>query len=163
MIFNTGTSIPVLATQTFGLGKVGLGVFTACFGIGAIPGGLAAAYSRNKRMGRRVRVLCLGSGLAVIALACAPRGRPRSRLMVLVGFLSIWMIALANTLVQLRPDASLRGRVMGLWTMVLPGLMPVTALITGATTQYVGPRAGYGIAGVFLCAAALAGWRALAD
>ena len=52
---------------------------------------------------------------------------------------------------------------MGLWTMVLPGLMPVTALITGFTTQYVGPRAGYGIAGVFLCAAAVAGWRALAD
>ena len=52
---------------------------------------------------------------------------------------------------------------MGLWTMVLPGLMPVTALITGATMQIVGPRAGYGIAGVFLCAAALTGWRALAD
>jgi hypothetical protein len=83
--------------------------------------------------------------------------------MVLVGFLSIWMIAAANTLVQLRPDASLRGPVMGLWTMVLPGLMPVTALITGATTQFIGPRVGYGIAGVFLCAAALAGWQALAD
>jgi hypothetical protein len=52
---------------------------------------------------------------------------------------------------------------MGLWTMVLPGLMPATALITGATTQYVGPRAGYGIAGIFLCAAALIGWQALAD
>jgi hypothetical protein len=83
--------------------------------------------------------------------------------MVLVGFLSIWMIALANTLVQLRPSASLRGPVMGLWTMVLPGLMPVTALVIGATTQYAGPREGYGIAGVFLCAAALTGWRALGD
>ncbi len=163
MIFNTGISIPVLATQTFGLGKVGLGALTACFGIGAIPGGVAAAYSRNAHMGSRVRILCLGSGLAVIAVACAPTPTAAFPLMVLVGFLSIWMIAVANTLVQLRPDASLRGPVMGLWTMVLPGLMPVTALITGATTQFVGPRVGYGIAGVFLCAAALAGWRALAD
>jgi MFS family permease len=163
MIFNTGTSIPVLATQTFGLGKTGLGLLTACFGIGAIPGGLAAAYSRNARLGRRARVLCLASGVAVIALASAPGRDAAFPLMVLVGFLSIWMIAVANTLAQLRPDASLRGPVMGLWTMVLPGLMPVTALVTGATTQYVGPRPGYGIAGVFLCAAALAGWRALAD
>ena len=163
MIFDTGTSIPVLATHTFGLGKTGLGLLTACFGIGAIPGGLAAAYSRNADMGSRVRALCLGSGIAVIALACAPVRAAAFPLMVLVGFLSIWMIALANTLVQLRPHASLRGPVMGLWTMVLPGLMPVTALITGATTQYAGARPGYGIAGVFLCVAALIGWRSLAD
>lgn len=163
MIFNTGASIPVLATHTFGFGKVGLGALTACFGLGAIPGGLAAAYSRGAGMGRRARVLCLGSGLAVIALASSPTPTAAFPLMVLVGFLSIWMIAVANTLAQLRPDPSLRGPVMGLWTMVLPGLMPVTALVTGVTTQYVGPREGYGIAGVSLCAAALAGWRALAD
>ena len=163
MIFNTGTSIPVLATHTFGLGKTGLGALTACFGIGAIPGGLAAAYSRSPQIGRHVRTLCLASGLAVIAVAAAPVRAAAFPLMVLVGFFSIWMIALANTLVQLRPPGSLRGPVMGLWTMVLPGLIPVTALITGATTQYVGPRVGYGIAGVFLCVAAFAGWRSLAD
>jgi MFS family permease len=163
MIFNTGASIPVLATHTFGFGKAGLGLLTACFGLGAIPGGLAAAYSRSSRRGRRARMLCLGSGVAVIALASAPTRTAAFPLMVLVGFLSIWMIAVANTLVQLRPDPSLRGPVMGLWTMVLPGLMPVAALITGVTTQYAGAREGYGIAGVFLCVAALAGWRALAD
>jgi MFS family permease len=89
MIFNTGTSIPVLATHTFGLGKTGLGLLTACFGIGAIPGGVAAAYSRNEHMGSRVRGLCLGSGIAVIALACAPVRAVAFPLMVLVGFLSI--------------------------------------------------------------------------
>ncbi len=163
MIFNTGTSIPVLATHTFGLGKTGLGALTACFGLGAIPGGVAAAYSRSEHTAHLVRALCLGSGLAVIALAAAPARAAAFPLMVLVGFLSIWMIALANTLVQVRPAAGLRGPVMGLWTMVLPGLMPVTALITGVTTQYAGPRQGYGVAGVFLCVAAAVGWRALAD
>ena len=57
----------------------------------------------------------------------------------------------------------LRGPVMGIWTMVLPGLVPVTAVIQGALTQFVGPRVGYGIAGVLLSVAALVGWRALAD
>jgi hypothetical protein len=78
-----------------------------------------------------------------------------------VGFLSIWMIALANTLVQVRTTPPLRGPVLGLWTMALPGLTPVTAVISGAVTQFVGPRAGYGIAGLLLTAVALASWRAL--
>jgi MFS family permease len=163
MIFNIGTALPVLGTHTFGFGKAELGVFIACFGIGAIPGGLAAAYTRNKGMGRRVRLLCLLTGVAVLGLALAPVGEVAFPLLALVGFLSIWMIALANTLVQIRPDPSLRGRVMGLWTMVLPGLSPVTALIVGGLTQYVGPRAGYGVAGLALAGASLAGWRALAD
>ena len=163
MIFNTGTALPVLATQTFGLGKVGLGALTACFGAGAIPGGLSAAYARSEHLGRRTRVLTLGTGLAVVALAAAPNAKAAFPLVAAVGFLSIWMIALANTLVQVRTTPGLRGPVMGIWTMVLPGLVPVTAVIQGALTQFVGPRVGYGIAGVLLSVAALVGWRALAD
>ena len=82
---------------------------------------------------------------------------------MVVGFLSIWMIALANTLVQVRSDSDKRGRVMGLWTMALPGLSPITGIIIGATTQFVGPRAGYARAGVALAGAAAIGWRALSE
>ena len=164
MIFNTGTSIPVIATQTFGLGKVGLGLLTACFGLGAIPGGLAAAYSRNTRLATPRALLCLGSGLAVIAFACAPARAAAFPLMVLVGFLSIWMIALANTLVQLAAERE-------------PPRARHGALDDGAPRPHArdgadhgrhdavrrAARAGYGIAGVLLCAAALAGWRPLAE
>jgi hypothetical protein len=40
-----------------------------------------------------------------------------------------WLVAAANTLVQLRSRPQLRGRIMGIWTMALPGGYPVTALI----------------------------------
>jgi hypothetical protein len=53
--------------------------------------------------------------------------------------------------------------VMGLWTMALPGLNPVTGLLVGAVAQLAGPRAGFALAGVTLGVAALAGWRALSD
>jgi MFS family permease len=161
MIFNIGIALPVLATQTFGLGKVGLGALTACFGAGAIPGGFAAAHAKVHELGRKTRVLTLGAGLAVVALAAAPTAVAAFPLMAGVGFLSIWMIASANTLVQVRTTATLRGPVMGLWTMVLPGLGPVTALVSGAITEFVGPRAGYGVAGALLTAVALTCWRAL--
>ena len=163
MVLSTSTALPVLATQTFGFGKAGLGALAACFGLGAIPGGLAAAYTRNERIGSNVRVLCLCAGVAVLALAFTPVPATAFLFMLLVGFFAIWTIALANTLVQVRSDPSLRGPVMGLWTMVLPGLVPVTALLAGAVTQFVGPRAGYGLAGVVLCIAAAAGWRALSE
>jgi MFS family permease len=163
MLFNLGTALPVLATRTFGFGGAGYGALMASFGIGAIPGGFAAAYSKGSSIGRKVRVLCLLTGIAVVATAAAPGGVVAFPLLMLCGFLSIWMIALANTLVQLRPDPNLRGRIMGLWTMALPGLSPITGVLVGAATQFVGPREGFGLAGVALAATAVSGWRALAD
>jgi len=163
MVFNLGTALPVLAERTFGLGGAGYGALMSCFGIGAIPGGFAAAYSRGEGVGRKVRVLCLLTGLAVLAVAMAPLGAAAFPLIALVGFFSIWMIALANTLVQVRSDSRMRGRVMGLWTMALPGLGPITGIVVGATTQYAGPREGYGLAGVALAAAAVVSWRSLSE
>jgi hypothetical protein len=52
---------------------------------------------------------------------------------------------------------------MGLWTMALPGLSPITGVLVGAATQFVGPREGFGLAGIALAATAVSGWRALAD
>jgi hypothetical protein len=52
---------------------------------------------------------------------------------------------------------------MGLWTMALPGMNPVTALVAGGITQGIGARVGWAVGGASLAGAALAGWRALAE
>jgi MFS family permease len=163
MLFNLGVALPVLATKALGLGSVGYGFLFAFFGIGAIPGGLAAARSRGEPRGRQVRLLCLITGIVVIATAFTPTVALAFPLIALAGFFSIWFIALANTLVQLRPEPRMRGRVMGLWTMALPGLNPVTGLLVGAATALIGARAGFALAGIGLAVAALLGWRALSD
>ena len=106
-------------------------------------------------------MLCVITGLSVLATACAPVSAVAFPLLMLAGFFSIWLIALANTLVQIQPEPHFRGRVMGLWTMVLPGLSPVTGIAVGAVTQLLGPREGFGMAGVALGVAAVLGWRAL--
>ena len=161
MVFNTGVALPVLAAHTFGLGGGGYGALVATFGLGALPGGYAAARSGGEPHGRLVRVLCILTAAAVLAVACAPHPVAGFAFMALLGFSSIWLIALANTLVQLQPEPHFRGRVMGLWTTILPGLTPVTGLAAGAVTQLLGPREGFGLAGVALAAAAALGWRAL--
>lgn len=48
---------------------------------------------------------------------------------------------------------------MGIWTMALPGIAPVSALVAGVLIDDTGPRAGFAAAGVTLAAAALlAAW-----
>jgi len=162
-LFNTGVALPVLATKVFGLGSVGYGALVAAFGLGAIPGALVSARTVGEPNGRRIRILCLLTGAAVIATALAPDAWAAYAGMAITGFVSIWFIALANTLVQLRSEARIRGRVMGLWTMALPGMNPVTALIAGGVTQAIGARVGFAVGGAALAGAALAGWRALSE
>jgi MFS family permease len=162
-LFNTGVAVPVLATKVFGLGSVGYGALVASFGLGAIPGALVSARTVGEPSGRHIRVLCLVTGAVVIATALAPDAWAAYVGMAVTGFVSIWFIALANTLVQLRSEARVRGRVMGLWTMALPGMNPVTALIAGAVTQAIGARVGFAVGGAALAGAALAGWRALSE
>ena len=73
----------------------------------------------------------------------------------------LWFIAAANTFVQLAAAPGMRGRMMGLWTMALPGSEPVTGPCVGWVTQYVGPREGFGLPGLALAVIASIGWRAL--
>jgi MFS family permease len=162
-IFNPGVALPVLATTVFDLGSIGYGALVAAFGLGAIPGALAAARTVGEPSARLIRVLCLLTGGVVIATALAPTAWLAYAGMAVTGFVSIWFIALANTFVQLRSEARIRGRVMGLWTMALPGMNPVTALVAGGVTQGIGARVGWAVGGASLVGAALAGWRALSE
>jgi MFS family permease len=161
LIFNLGTVLPLLATRDFGLDAGGYGALTAMFGLGAIPGGFAAAGWTGRRRGRAIVVLCLASAAAVFATAATPVPMAAFPLLAAVGFCSIWLIALTNALVQLEPAPALRGRVMGVWTMVLPGLFPATGFVAGLVARAVGPRPGFALSSVALLAAALAGWRPL--
>ena len=163
MVFNAGVTLPLLATRTFHLGPSGFGAMFATFGVGAVAGALLAAGGGSWPTGRRVRLLALLTGADIVLTAFAPRAALAFVGLAFAGLLSIWFIALANTLVQVRTGPAMRGRVMGIWTMAIPGMNPVTGLLAGATALAFGPRAGFALGGVALVLAAAAGWGALAD
>jgi len=52
---------------------------------------------------------------------------------------------------------------MGIWTMAIPGMNPLTGLLAGVTAVVLGPRAGFALGGVALLLTAALGWSALAD
>jgi hypothetical protein len=129
LVFNTNISVPLFASRILHLGGGGFGAIMACFGIGAVPGALMAAGSRTEPSMERIRVLALSTGVAVIATALTPVTIGAFIGIGVVGFTSIWLIAAANTLVQLRSSPELRGRIIGIWTMAIPGGYPVTGLL----------------------------------
>jgi hypothetical protein len=163
MLFNLGVGLPLLATRSFHLGGGGYGLMMATFGVGGVAGALLAASGRGMPSGRSVRLLALLTGISILATAAAPLAGLAFAALGITGALSIWFIARANTLAQLRSAPSMRGRVMGIWVMALPGAQPITSPVVGFTAEAAGPRAGFGLAGAALLLVVAAGWRSLAD
>jgi MFS family permease len=161
VLFNSALLLPLLAVKTFHLGAGGVGALIASFGVGALPGALAAARGREPPTGRLILRLAILTGLATILVAGAPDATVAFALMVVTGFVSIWFIAAANTFVQLVAPPHLRGRVMGVWTMALPGMNPVTGFGAGLLADAAGARIAYGAAGALFLLGAVGGWRAL--
>jgi MFS family permease len=160
LIFSMGLSLPTLASRALHLGGGGYGALMAAFGIGGLPGALLAASSPVPTP-LRVRRLALATVVAILCTAWAPYSALAFVAMAGVGLTSIWFIASANTLAQLRSDPAMRGRVMSLWGMAMTGTLPLTGLIVTGVGQHVGAREGFSISAVALAAAVLGGWRTL--
>ncbi len=161
MLFNLGVSVPLLASQAFHLGGGGYGALMAAFGIGAVPGAIAAASTSGHPTGTTIRRLTVLTAVAGLLTAVSPYTVLAFVGIGLSGFCSIWLIAIANTLVQLRSRPDMRGLIMGVWTMALPGSIPVTGLIAAFVGQVAGARASFGLTGVALLIAGAATWRML--
>jgi len=161
ILFNSTVLFPLLAVRVFHLGGGGYGALLSAFGLGALPGALLAARG-GEPTGRQVALLAGATGACTAATACSPDVAVLYLGTAAVGLCSIWMVARANTLVQLRSRPELRGRVMGAWTMALPGANPITALAVGALADVAGARIAFASAGALMLAIVAGSWRALA-
>ncbi|MFC8722874.1 MFS transporter [Kitasatospora sp. NPDC057198] len=160
LIFSMGLTLPPLVSYSLHAGGGGYGLLMAAFGVGGLPGALLAAASPEPTP-RRVRTLALATSAAILLTALAPNLYLAVPGMVAVGLTSIWFIATANTLAQLRSAPEMRGRVMSLWGSAMTGTLPLTGLAVTFVAQHVDARIGFSISGAALLLATLAAWRAL--
>jgi MFS family permease len=160
MLFNLGTTTPLFAQQVLHLSGGGFGALMACFGIGAVPGALMAAGAGHDPGGPQIRNLTLLASVSILATALTPVAAGAFVGIALTGFFSIWLVASANTLVQLRSEPHMRGRIMGIWTMALPGALPVTGMLSALAAE-ADARAGVGLAGVAMALTIAVTWRTL--
>ncbi len=129
----------LMSRQVFHAGAGSFGLASAAFALGATGGALLAA-----RRGRPSLALLVASGLALGALKAITGLAPDyvSFLLLLVatgGVLLTFTIA-ASSVVQLRADTGMQGRVMGLYQIVYLGTVPLSAPLAGWAAQAFGPR-----------------------
>jgi MFS family permease len=152
------TLLPAWATDVLGGDARTNGFLQSARGIGALAAalGIAALVHRGGR-GRSMTYASLLLPIVIVLFALT-RTLPLSLAALCgVGAANIVAVNLANSLVQtLSPDA-LRGRVMGVYTLVFFGFMPVGSLWAGVSAAAIGAplTVAIGAAGMLVCAAAV--------
>jgi hypothetical protein len=153
--------LPSLARDVLNAGPEGLGVLNAARAVGGILGLLASMRGFTRGGGALFVAVLLSFGGSLVGLGVAP---------YLVGFAGVVLLVLlanaagaladllAQSLLQLRVPAHLRGRAGGAWVVAI-GLAPLGQVQIGALASLWGVSAALGASGLGLVA--LAGATAL--
>ncbi len=152
--FSHQVLLPSLARDVLRVGPEGLGALNAARSIGGIAG-LALIWARRRGSdggGALFLVVLVMFGVALVGLGVAPR---------VVGFTGVFVLLvavnaagaitdlLAQSLMQLRVPAHLRGRAGGAWVVAI-GLAPLGQLQVGALASAFGVGAALASSGVGL-------------
>jgi MFS family permease len=149
--------MPLVAEQRLQLDELAYTAMFATFAVGAALGALATGsllVGANRWTITRAGLGVFAVGLAAFATTTSP---PIAYAAVFVTGASYFAVVTAlSTILQLRVDDRVRGRVMGLWMMGWAGLVPLGGLLAGPLIDAVG------IVWVLLFGAAVAAALALA-
>lgn len=159
--YNIAVVIPLIVANVFRADGGTYGLLAVAFGLGALPGAFFSATGPTTPRGVEVRMLAALMGLAVLLSAAAPSLPLLFIGLAVVGAIVMWFIARANALVMLSTPTPIRGRVMGIWAMALPGSTVVTGVLVGALAQLTDPRLAYAVVGAVTVVVAALSWRAL--
>ncbi|TAK24425.1 MAG: MFS transporter [Chloroflexota bacterium] len=156
--------LPAVAGDGLGVGPQGLGLLMTAVGAGAIVGALISGVRAAQRRSLMLIVtLPIGVGVSLIFLGVAPLagGMPLAfASLVAIGLFSIAHMSIANTTLQLNVRDDIVGRVMGLFTVVQAGLMPLGSLALGAVVDRAGLTTAFTIGAAGTIAVALIAGRA---
>ncbi len=121
---------------------VAYGFMMGAVGVGAVIGALlAAAYEGAGQRGRMLTWGNLGFPIALIGFSLSRSFLLALAFLVLTGVAFVWQNALVNTLIQLRVEDSVRGRVMGVYTLSFQAMMRLGGLQAGLMAAALGAPA----------------------
>jgi MFS family permease len=159
-VANFTVLVPLIARQALRLDAHGFGLLMACHGSGALLGALTLALAGVTHPPVRGLIgAALVVSAATAALALAAHVWMTAALLLVAGFAQIVFIASCNTTLQMTAPEALRGRVMGLYALMVAGSAPFGALFVGTVAERWGPlaacAAGGGIGFVLVSAQAV--------
>ena len=130
----------LMATQEFGKGPASYGLLGTFIAIGSFSGAIASA--RLERF-RKTRFVILGSGafsLAVMVLATMPTYTAYAIFLPFCGITALTTMITANSIVQVNSDQAIRGRVMGIYLLIIMGGTPIGSPLIGVMSELIGVR-----------------------
>lgn len=151
--------MPAYATDVLGLSARGYGALMSASGLGALIGALTIASAGHRFMPRRLALggLWVFSG-ALLAFSLT-RQFPLALLFLLfVGLGMMFFFATSNTTVQSIVPDEMRGRVMGIWSLIFGGMVPVGSLVAGTMARYIGVPATMACGAVVCGCAGVVTW-----
>ena len=149
-IFNT-----MMATQVFNKSAAEYGALGSILAIGSLSGAIISARLEKKRGPRFVMLGAMVFSTLLIAGSFAPTYLIYAIFLPMIGCVALLTFIGANTMVQMRTDSEIRGRVMGIYLTVFLGGTPIVSPFIGWMTQVIGTRETIGICGSISLIAAL--------
>jgi len=144
--------MPAFARDVLGRGANGYGVLMSASGTGAFVGALMVATYGHLFTPRK---LALG-GVWLFSAAMLAFSFTRSFSLALLflfaaGFGMLLFFSTSNTLLQTIVPDEMRGRVMGVWSLVFGAMIPLGSLEAGAVAHWLGTALALGF-GAIICA-----------
>jgi MFS family permease len=130
------------ATQIFSSNAALFGWMNSLLGVGAIIGALIASRIKATRI-RPIALLALTLCVLQSAVAFVPSAVPFLALLVPIGALGTLFLTASNSLVQRSTPPAMRGRVMGVYSLVLVGGIPLGSPLIGWAVLGLGPVWGF--------------------
>jgi MFS family permease len=139
-----GLNMPVIlaafADHVFSTGVRGYSLFNSLTAVGALTGAVLSARRQSVPRVRMLTGTLVLLGVMVMAAAWAPSSWLFGIVLVAVGFCTLQFLTGANSLVQTTAVAALRGRVMGVYLLVLLGGQALGGPCVGWLIDHYGAR-----------------------
>jgi MFS family permease len=134
-----GTLIPAWSVNILHGNAATNGMLFSSRGVGSLIGALAiASWGRASFHGKLITAGSLFFPIFISLFALVNIMSISMLLMVFIGFASIFVLNLSNAMIQsLTPD-NLRGRVMGVYSTIFMGSIPLGAILLGTIAEYAG-------------------------
>jgi predicted MFS family arabinose efflux permease len=153
---------PALAALALGRGPEGVALITGGVGAGAIAGGLWLAGGRSPgRLPRIVLAAVVVAALATMALPQTSGAVAAAAVAAIFGLASVLRAAGLQSLLQLRAAAGMRGRVLGLYGLILHLSGAIGGLVLGLLADRIGLGPALALVGAGVLATALVLARAV--
>jgi MFS family permease len=146
--------MPAFAHDVLHLGEQGYGMLMAGSGVGALIAALTVATAGHILPTRTMALGGVWIFSATLALFAFNRNFYVAIVLLAIGgFGMVLYFSTSNTVLQTIVPDEMRGRVMGIWTLIFGGMIPLGSLQAGLMADLLGTSATIAI-GALICALA---------